>query len=318
MREVLLHGDGLALAAASSLLHRAGWQVSWQSNPRPKLPFVLLNAASQRLIRDIFGGAALAALPSITRRIVRWGGETRELPHAGLVAPEEVLFRAPAGAPGTASTPAYELRTIPAAMRSVGRLTASSATFRLRANAATDACWVEAVPHGWLFAVMVEPGQAALLGVGEELAVLLSESALIAPLIDALQPSAQRFAAHPRLAETLYGPGWLACGGGALAFDPICGEGVGHALREAILASAILRADAAQPDWPQLAELYAGRLRAGFRRHLEQCLTLYSTGGDGLFWRDHCAALVAALREIPTGTGGEQRYRLVNFDLVPR
>jgi hypothetical protein len=203
-------------------------------------------------------------------------------------------------------------------MRNIGELLASAANFTLRPAAPTDACWVEAVPRGWLFAVTVAPGQAALLGVGDDLPVLLASSELVAPLIDSLQPSAQRFAAHPRLAETLYGPGWLACGGGALAFDPICGEGAGHALREAILASAILRADSAQPDWPQLAQLYAGRLRAGFRRHLEQCLTLYSTGGDGPFWRGHCAALVAALREIPTGTGGEQRYRLVNFDLVPR
>lgn len=318
MREVLLHGDGLALAAANSLLTRAGWQAYCQPTPRPPLPFVLLNAASQRLLTDIFGPTALADLPAITHRIVRWGGETRELPHHGLVAPEQSLLALRPASSAPPSAAPYELRSTPAAMRSVGELTASAATFTLRSAAPAAACWVEAVPRGWLFAVTVAPGQAALLGVGDELLALLAASELVAPLIDTLQPTASRFPAHPRLAHSLYGPHWLACGGAALAFDPICGEGVGHALREAILASAILRADAAQPDWPQLAELYAGRLRAGFRRHLEQCLTLYSTGGDGPWWREHCAALVAALRDIPTGTGGQQRYRLVNFDLIPR
>ena len=36
------------------------------------------------------------------------------------------------------------------------------------------------------------------------------------------------------------GPGWLSCGTAALSFDPICGDGTGHAVREGILAAAVI------------------------------------------------------------------------------
>ena len=52
----------------------------------------------------------------------------------------------------------------------------------------------------------------------------------------------REFPAHPRVAWSLAGSHWLACGTAALAFDPLCGDGTGHAIREAILAAAVLRA----------------------------------------------------------------------------
>jgi flavin-dependent dehydrogenase len=49
------------------------------------------------------------------------------------------------------------------------------------------------------------------------------------------------FSASPRIPAPLCGPGWLACGSAAMGFDPICGDGTAHAVREAILALAVIR-----------------------------------------------------------------------------
>ena len=66
-------------------------------------------------------------------------------------------------------------------------------------------------------------------------------------------------------------PGWLACGPAAMAFDPICGDGTAHAIREAILASAVIRALANGGAADGLLSHYQARLTAGFRRHLILC-----------------------------------------------
>ena len=104
-----------------------------------------------------------------------------------------------------------------------------------------------------------------------------------------------------------------------MAFDPICGDGTGNAVREAILAAALIRAAGRGEDVESLLSHYRARLIAGFRRHLELTLEFYRAGNTGLWWEEEirqmergvawCAQQLAALPPF--------RYRLDNFDLVP-
>jgi len=80
------------------------------------------------------------------------------------------------------------------------------------------------------------------------------------------------------------GTDWMACGTGAIAFDPLCGDGTGNAVREAILASAIIRAAQAGVEVESLSAFYQSRLVAGLQRHLALCLDFYRSGNAGPWW----------------------------------
>ena len=69
-----------------------------------------------------------------------------------------------------------------------------------------------------------------------------------------------------------------------MAFDPICGDGTAHAVREAILAAAVIRSIAAGQSAQDLFAHYQSRLTAGFQRHLENCVSFYRTGGSSPWW----------------------------------
>src|SRR5205823_7498746 len=126
------------------------------------------------------------------------------------------------------------------------------------------------------------------------------------------------FPVAPRIASPLCGPGWLACGSAALAFDPICGDGTAHAIREAILAAAVIRAAAQGEDTESLLAHYRARLTAGFQRHLLLCREFYSSGGPGEWWRSQCAALDRGLEWCAGQMRGLPpfRYRLDGFELT--
>ena len=105
-----------------------------------------------------------------------------------------------------------------------------------------------------------------------------------------MSADARSFACHPRVAQPLCGPGWLACGSAALGFDPLCGDGSGYAAREAILASAVVRAASQGSDTTELLDHYRARLLAGFEKHLEVCAEFYRSGHSGPWWDEQQAA----------------------------
>jgi hypothetical protein len=325
MPEVLVRGDGLATAACSSLLERAGWEVFHDLVVRPKLPVVLLNTASQSLMRDVFQKPALLeGLHPIHKRIVRWGKNpsTLTLPHEALAVSEQVLLdriNTPVRANGSAPYSIHAMKPLPGenGEAAFGSRRAEAVSVRLRASAERNACWVESVPGGWLFAVSVSETEAWMLAVGNQSEALLEQSVAISAIVDSLATERLSFAAYPRIADPLTGPNWLACGGAAMSFDPLCGEGTGHALREAILATAILKVHVSGQDWGPLQSLYESRLRGGFRRHLELCHQLYASGWDSEWWLAELASVETGLRRIDREPQWAPNYRLEGFELVP-
>lgn len=307
MVDILLEGDGLAVAAVTKLLagHCAVGRVAGER--RKKLPVVLLNRASGKLYEDVFERGLPQGVWPIERRVVRWGGRTQEFPHAALVVGEEELLRHVERETEVAAEGAFRVVASRGEMERVGQREAVIWRAWLKPGVRGDACWVEAVPSGWLFAVARSEAEAVVIEVGGG----LEESQLVAGVIGETE-FLGRFASEPGIARELRGQNWVACGGAALRFDPICGEGTGHALREAILLSAILRrGDREEGMWA----MYEDRLRAGFSRHLEQCLALYGSGEKGPWWEQQVKGLEAALqkyRHVPR----QPKYRLEGFRLV--
>lgn len=252
----------------------------------------MIGEATQKLFEDVFEKRGVfEGLHRIERRIVQWGPQTeaRALPHAAAVAREQdLLERLPAGGGVTATTAAdwivFAGRPLPETCEELvfGDRIARATAVMLAPAAGPNACWVESLDDGWLFLVSHADRKGWLLSVGE---ASLERSELVRRQIAECAPESGSFPASPRIAWPLCGPGWIACGTGALGFDPLCGEGAGNALRESILASAVLRAVAGGESEEDLLDHYRGRLLAGFERHLAICREYYSTGGSSPWWR---------------------------------
>jgi hypothetical protein len=187
----------------------------------------------------------------------------------------------------------------------------------LKENSGPAACWIESLDDGWLFLIPTAPRSGWLLAVGDAPEALPSRSRVVAAQIADRGSSSGQFPAYARIAAPLGGPGWLACGTAAMGFDPICGDGTAHAIREAILASAVVRAMAIGGADGNLLSHYAARLTAGFRRHLELCRGFYQTGGATALWRSELDAIDRGIRwcDAQLSSGAGFRYRLRGFEL---
>lgn len=285
----------------------------------------MLSDAALGLIRDAFGRDDLFAdHHRITRRVVRWGGDPVAMPHGAVVVSENDLIAALGGelvGDADAGAPMATLHCAPpfpdGALMRFGQRRAMAARVLLRGGADHATCHVEAVARGWLFLIPSGPADCWLLGVGAPLERLLEDSVLIAPLIAGLGESSPGFETAPRQLARLAGPGWLACGMSAIAFDPICGDGSAQSVREAILAAAVL---AHNGDRQALATHYHSMLTASLRRHIQISGQFYASGGDTPWWREQVAALAdgyawttAQLAHLP-----EPRYLLRGFQLIER
>lgn len=320
---VEIRGTGVAASCCQQLLTAAGASVYLDLSHRPRVPAVMLSPATQTLLTDVWGRLDLLdGLWQIRRRIVAWGDAPPvDLPHRAIVVSEmELLSRLQNPSdPNPAPQPAWTIHTSRAletsTLHAFGNRTAAATEVRFSSRADAAACLVESVPSGWLFLLPVNSQAAWLLTAGAATEALLRESRLVAQSVDAVVSTGGGFPSHPRIADPLCGPNWFACGSAALGFDPLCGDGTGHAIREAILACAIIRASS--PNLDDLLWEYRLRLRAGLQRHLEQCLQFYSTGGSSDWWQTEAQSLRDGLdwlsrQPAPRPLG---RFRLNGFDL---
>ena len=327
---IVIRGDGVAALCCIRLLGQAGLGVTVEGPARPKLPAVMLSEGTQKLLQDVFDRPDIfEGLTRIRNRIVAWGPGSRpmELPHSAVVLSEqELLERIPQPhtqdslkhREGQAAWTIFATRPLPQAVEEhhFGSRIASAAAVKLKVNSPADTCWIESLDDGWLFLLPVNEG-AWLLSVGSAVESLMGRSRMIADQVLEVRPTEGGFPSHPRIAQSLCAPGWLACGTAALGFDPLCGDGAGHAAREAILASAVVRAAIEGADVDAAVAHYRSRLIAGFHRHLVVCREFYKSGGQGPWWKEQLEALRRGLEwcQSVRATIATSRYRLNGFSL---
>jgi hypothetical protein len=290
----------------------------------------MLGESTQRLLLDVFGREDLfVGLPRILRRVVAWGRdcEPLTLPHSAVVVSEqELLGRIQQGLgqsePMKCEDPDWTIfASAPLGASSVahhfGSRFAAASPVGLRAKCDAETCWIESLESGWLFLLPDGKGTGWLLSVGNSVESDLEQSRLIKDQIVELGPSHGTFASHPRLAMPLSEPGWLACGTAALGFDPLCGDGIGNATREAILGSAVIRAAIDGGDVDSLVACYRARLLAGFKRHIALCFDFYRSGRAGSWWDKQLDDLERGLAWCSQEFSDRPviRYRLNGFTL---
>ena len=329
---IVLRGDGIAALACGYLLQSAGFGVAVQRTSRTYLPALMLSASSQALFRDILElRDVFSSLPRIQKRVVKWGpsSEPVALPHSAVIVSERFLlemvqpklFDANSSPDDAADWTIISSRPLPESdiECGFGSRTATVAPVQLEKGSDSATCWIESLEDGWLFLMPDTSGSGWLMSVGGRLNAHLESSRMIAGQVRELGNPTREFPSFPRTAWPLCGQSWLACGTAALAFDPICGDGTGHAIREAILASAVVRAAASGANVNELLVHYQTRLVAGFKRHLDVCSEFYRSGRMGPWWD----FAVESLQEGVTwcnqqlNDAGEFRYRLRGFELEP-
>jgi hypothetical protein len=320
MKRVLIRGDGLEAYCCAHLLHQSGCAIAIDRKPRPRLPAIMLGGAAISMMRDVFAVPDLfSAAHRIRKRVVSWGAnaEPITLDHSAIVVSEQELL-APFGSPASADSfeadwTVITSRPLPESSleHQFGSRTARALPVSLTGDPAT--CWIESLDAGWLFLIPNSEKAAWLLAVGAKPEALLEESWVISPQLTLTGKEASAFPAHPRIMHPLVGNNWVACGSAAMAFDPLCGDGTANAVREAILAAAVIRYG------PEALAHYEARLIAGFQRHLATCVGFYQSGGSGPWWRAEIAALQAGLEwcAVKSRTYGPYRYQLKGFDLLP-
>jgi hypothetical protein len=340
-RSVRVEGSGITALCCLQLLRTKGYAAALGSERSPRLPALLISQSTQKLLADIFGsGDLFDGLPLIRERVVAWGsGEPARFPHSGVVASEQELLGSLRARLGEGSvrdgveddTATWTIHTASSSLARAatgtreeqsqmhfGSRMATVREVELAGPAPTDTCWIESVEDGWLFLLPIRLGRGSLISVGHENHALLAKSRLVSQWVQATDDkSAAEFAAYPRIASRLGGPGWLACGSAAMAFDPLCGEGAGNAAREAILSCAAVGAmQRGGPSEDVLAE-YEIRLRLGFLKHLENCREFYTQAARNEFWESELRAIddgIAWTKGKLEG-GSKPRYRLVEFGL---
>jgi len=309
MNGVRILGDGVAARCCGHLLTQAGYRVSFEVTERARVPVILLSAAAQDLIRDIFQrGDLFLDAPVIRRRVVAWGsGDPVELEHSAVVVSEEALLGGLRMVSGSADAgwTIYAGPNASAIEHRFGSRMAAAVKVEMKES---DSCWMESLEDGWLFL-----NSGWLIAVGVEAEELLGKSRLVRGQITGWGKAVGRFSASPRMVLPLGGEGWIACGSAAMGFDPLCGDGTAHAVREAILASAVIRAADLGEPVEELVRHYEDRLRAGFQRHLAQCREFYLSGGVGGWWKEQVECCEEGLRWCGAASGF--RYRLEGLEL---
>jgi hypothetical protein len=328
--KVTIRGDSAASWCSAHLLTRAGFKPSLERTARQRLPAIMLSEAALALIRDVFERPDLfVTAPRITRRIVSWGrnAEPVAFDHAAVVVSERELLdeleqelEPPDAVGGDACEfTIFAARPLPSepVEHCFGSRTASAVKVGLKNAADSESCWIESLDNGWLFLIPNAAESGWLLAVGCSLEDIPERSRLIAERIAFIGDLSGQFPASPRIVSPLCGPGWLACGTAGMAFDPICGDGTAHAVREAILAAAVVQAISTGGDANALLGHYQARLTLGFQRHLAASMDFYRSGSGGPWWEEQLELLQQGL-EWCAGqlkSHGRFRYQLSGLEL---
>jgi hypothetical protein len=299
-KTVEIEGDGVAAVCCAQLFSASGQTFTTSRVARPRLGSVLLSRQTLVLLSEIFPTVDLVSLcHPIQKRIVAWGPDSVPvtLAHSAWVISEcDLLSRLwqQVNVPGKSEQGLRDWKVLAGSpqQRAFGTRMATVVSALLKQDADQTACWIESVASGWLFLLPRGPEHAAtLISVGKAPAVLLGQSRVIADVVDTLSGPAVEFPAYPRIAFPICGDGWLASGAGAMAFDPLCGEGTGNAARQAYLATAVIGAVRDGEPVEELLAHYMSRQMHGFLRHLKICLSFYQTGGSTSFWESETALL---------------------------
>lgn len=301
INRVSVQGSGPAALTCALLLARDGFPVTLTEPAPPPAPpaELVLNAATIRLLTDVWEDPGLVdGAHRLTGRWVRWGSDATpvQVAAAAVVVDGPELCstlerRLPAEVEREVERPAdwtVHASPRPASNPPVGRRVllaghVRSADGGISRTATTGRGWIHLVPlgdgRGLVRAATPVPPDDPEGFLADELADTgLDEWVTEPPGQVTVGPAA------PWLARQRAEPGRIHIGGAVLRLDPVSGSGVGHAVRTAILAAAMLSEIRDGKPAADLLGQYHRRLGAAFHRHLCGCAAHYRTAFDSADW----------------------------------
>lgn len=265
--QVLIAGRGVAALVCAQRLAKLGHQVVCYGPPTTEGPTVLVGEPTWDLLRSQFSFPTSGH--PIHQRDIQWGSDWTTVPAPGRALSLATLVATlDAHCPSTiirceqrpteqdwtwqldaTGRRAHLARALAAAKpQTFGRRCLMSASVTLKPDWSHRTA-MELLPNGWLFLCPTDTTTgivqwmqpATPLEPAHSLETALTQSTLIRPRITSLQSNPLPvFTAAPQILDVLGSDRWLALGAAALTFDPLCGEGIGQAIRSAYLASAVL------------------------------------------------------------------------------
>jgi 2-polyprenyl-6-methoxyphenol hydroxylase-like FAD-dependent oxidoreductase len=331
MRRADIAGGSVSGLTLAWLLLRQGWSVDLYTRREAMGgPALVLKDATRALLLDLWG-AESALLPPMHRldeRVVQLGsGHAHVVDDASWAARAEPLkgcllrrLRLEGGArvaihEDRECVPADSLANGRWHVAAGGRSSAShdgervaggcrvaiAAEAELTGHVSLTRYGFEEHADGWLFVAPLGYGRAAVQfmvpaaddkTMASMLASAISRSAVAAAV--RLLPPFSIWPAYPTCVDPWIDTAAIRIGDAAMAFDPICGDGTGQALRGALLASASLEAIEAGAPAGDIRTHYRRRLQFAFLAHLRACREAYRSFDARSIWTTELRDMTAA------------------------
>ncbi|MBT2412048.1 hypothetical protein J7I94_15970 [Streptomyces sp. ISL-12] len=313
---VAIAGSGLAELTCAWLLAGRGHRVRPAADaPAAGARPLLLTGPTLELLGSLWGDGLLHGTWRLDHRQVRWGTGERPTRFAqparvvdGAVLAARMRERLATALGPSAGTARWVVTARspdgPGSRLTAGRRHLLAGTAPLRSGTDERTALLDTTALGWLQLTPLGAGrclvQAMVPGPAEDptalLTRLLAASGLgrvlrHAPRAAAAVPAAPRLHHTPALSPGDLTPaGRITVGAGAIRFDPLSGTGTAQALRTAVLAAAVIDADAGGAPVAPLCRHLTDRLRAAFAEHLATCAALYGSALTSVAWQDELDA----------------------------
>jgi flavin-dependent dehydrogenase len=207
---------------------------------------------------------------------------------------------------------------------SFGRRSIISTEVEMKNATNKETIWLETIDEGWVFLAPLEGDKGVLqlmLPVNQHQSCYFPLDYIKNTKTIKFQVShpigyVSAFEACPRITEPLCGSNWIAVGDAAASFDPLSGEGIGYAIREAILATAIIKGISSGLSEDGCLRHYSRRLHNTFSNHLKECYSYYSKAFHSKAWNEE----IECMSELPSSifsSNNALNYRIHGFDLEP-
>lgn len=339
--KIRVWGGGVSALAVATLLCARGADVRLSLRPCGRGRIVAIPAETLDLICDLLGvcASSLRIGPMVNHRRVDWSNGTQGVvPHPALVCDLADLAAVltarlrDAGCVDFEETDAMPDDDADWVLHASGRpppapsngvrvgqfiRVATISSFPQIAIAATLSGWIFTAPHpeGGMAVLLVSPSAALCATKTEDVSARLASIGLrVSPgkIMEIGKPECLA----PALAEPLFKGNQLRVGDAAFALDPLRGDGVGFALKGALLAQAVLaRIDEGSSPVESLRH-YEARLRRAFVTHLCACREHYQRARHAEIWSPELAVMDSIIRARRTDAGGHLALRIEGRDLV--
>jgi len=183
---------------------------------------------------------------------------------------------------------------------------------------------IAAVPGGWLFGVGHPEQGIALVLVHPATHDDDSNASALVGAIRYLWPGHESkvrpLAQHAISVAPIFDPqcaarGELAIGNRAFTIDPLRGDGVGYALRGALLAHSVLAAISSGREPAPYLAYYRARLSDAFCTHVRACISHYKRAWNAAIWAYEIDDMSQCLSQISPHQ--PHAFHLRGRDLVP-